>query len=201
MGGYPATELGRRAPAPGELGIVQRFLNSVDIESGDDALATTERASRWLREHGLSAAGPLDEGDRVRLVAFREALRDVLDARSGPASGDTRGGEAELALARLARGAPLVVDFGPDAGARLEPAGSGVEAIVGRILAAIVASTADGTWARLKICRNDACRWSFYDASRNRSGHWCSMAICGNRMKGRAFRLRRGWPSDEVPAL
>jgi predicted RNA-binding Zn ribbon-like protein len=63
---------------------------------------------------------------------------------------------------------------------------------MGRLLAAIASATADGTWARLKICRNDACRWSFYDASRNRSGHWCSMAVCGNRMKGRAFRQRQG---------
>ena len=48
-----------------------------------------------------------------------------------------------------------------------------------------------GTWERLKVCRNDECQWAFYDHSRNHSGAWCTMAICGNRMKGRAFRTRR----------
>ena len=48
-----------------------------------------------------------------------------------------------------------------------------------------------GTWDRLKVCRNDECQWAFYDRSRNRSGAWCTMAVCGNRMKGRAFRRRQ----------
>ena len=39
----------------------------------------------------------------------------------------------------------------------------------------------DGTWGRLKACAEDGCRWAFYDASRNQSGRWCSMAVCGNR--------------------
>jgi predicted RNA-binding Zn ribbon-like protein len=49
----------------------------------------------------------------------------------------------------------------------------------------------------LKICTNDECQWAFYDHSRNRSGAWCTMAVCGNRMKGRAFRRRQA-ESDEV---
>jgi predicted RNA-binding Zn ribbon-like protein len=51
---------------------------------------------------------------------------------------------------------------------------------------------AAGNWNRLKVCSNDACQRAFYDASRNRSGRWCSMATCGNRMKGRAYRQRHG---------
>ena len=37
---------------------------------------------------------------------------------------------------------------------------------------------------------NPDCRWAFYDGSKNRSGRWCDMASCGNRMKARAFRER-----------
>jgi predicted RNA-binding Zn ribbon-like protein len=33
--------------------------------------------------------------------------------------------------------------------------------------------------------------WAFYDRSKNRSGHWCSMRVCGNRAKARQFRERR----------
>jgi predicted RNA-binding Zn ribbon-like protein len=75
---------------------------------------------------------------------------------------------------------------------RLEPErGDGLQAALGRLLAIVYESELDGTWQRLKVCRSDTCRWAFYDSSRNRSGAWCSMAICGNRMKGRAFRRRR----------
>ena len=47
----------------------------------------------------------------------------------------------------------------------------------------------DGSWERLKACRN--CHWSFYDYSPNRSATWCSMQLCGNRKKTRAYRRRR----------
>src|SRR5207237_71821 len=50
---------------------------------------------------------------------------------------------------------------------------------------------ADGTWARIKACRNDRCQKAFYDTSKNRSGAWCSMAGCGSRLKARAYRHRR----------
>jgi predicted RNA-binding Zn ribbon-like protein len=50
----------------------------------------------------------------------------------------------------------------------------------------------DGTWPRLKACRN--CCWSFYDYSPNRSATWCSMQLCGNRKKTRAYRSRRRNP-------
>jgi predicted RNA-binding Zn ribbon-like protein len=49
----------------------------------------------------------------------------------------------------------------------------------------------DGTWVRLKACLDPDCGWAFYDRSRNRSGHWCEMAVCGSRHKVRAYRARR----------
>jgi predicted RNA-binding Zn ribbon-like protein len=68
---------------------------------------------------------------------------------------------------------------------------SGIEPAIGRLLGIVYESVTQGTWQRMKVCRNDACRWAFYDSSRNHSGTWCTMAICGNRMKGRAFRRRQ----------
>jgi len=46
-------------------------------------------------------------------------------------------------------------------------------------------------WRRLKVCRNDTCLWAFFDTSKNRSRHWCSMGDCGSQVKARAYRLRR----------
>ena len=74
---------------------------------------------------------------------------------------------------------------------RLRPAEPGVDGFLGGILATLARAMADGSWSRVKSCRNDTCRWLFYDHSRNRSGTWCTMAICGSRMKSRAYRSRQ----------
>jgi predicted RNA-binding Zn ribbon-like protein len=74
---------------------------------------------------------------------------------------------------------------------RLSPGAGGIDGYVGRLLAAVTATMADGSFSRLKACRNDSCRWLFHDRSRNRSGTWCSMAGCGSRMKSRAYRARQ----------
>ena len=60
-----------------------------------------------------------------------------------------------------------------------------------RGLAIVYTAVDDGTWSRLKACRRDVCHWLFYDLSRNRSAVWCQMAVCGNRIKTKAYRERR----------
>jgi predicted RNA-binding Zn ribbon-like protein len=67
----------------------------------------------------------------------------------------------------------------------------GVRGGLALLAAAVVASTADRSWERLKICAEDSCQWAFLDSSKNRSKHWCSMQECGNRSKTRAYRARR----------
>ena len=65
------------------------------------------------------------------------------------------------------------------------------------MLAIVFRAMEDGTWARLKACREDTCQWAFYDRSKNRSATWCSMAVCGNRAKARTYRQRhRGEAKD-----
>jgi predicted RNA-binding Zn ribbon-like protein len=49
----------------------------------------------------------------------------------------------------------------------------------------------EGSWQRLKACGLDTCQWGFFDNSKNQSGHWCAMQVCGNKAKARAFRERR----------
>ena len=46
----------------------------------------------------------------------------------------------------------------------------------------------------VKKCRNQACILFFYDTTKNHARQWCSMSICGNRMKVAAHyrRQRRG---------
>lgn len=158
-------------PAPGSLGVVQALVNTFDVETGVDSLSAD-----WLRSAGLAGDEALDE---VR--ALREALRGVLIGHHD----GTVDAASLAALDALARSAPVVVGFGADGAVQLD--GSGV---VGRVLAIVAAASADGTWERLKVCAADDCRWAFYDASRNHSRTWCSMSVCGNRAKARAYRQR-----------
>jgi predicted RNA-binding Zn ribbon-like protein len=166
---------------------VRTFLNTVDLESGEDDFASPALLAAWLEDRGLLPRGArLGAGELSEAIEFRETLRDVLEANAGH-------GDAPEALRRLdeiAAAIPMRVQIGGQP--RLEPArDNGIHAAIGRLLAIAYQAAVEGTWRRLKVCRNDACRWAFYDSSRNRSGTWCTMAICGNRMKGRAFRRRR----------
>ena len=43
---------------------------------------------------------------------------------------------------------------------------------------------------RIRRCGNPVCRLYYYDTSKNRTRRWCSMAICGNRMKAATFYQR-----------
>ena len=179
--------LATREPAPGALATVQGFINTYDLDSDRDDLADSDLLLEWLSEHGL-----LEDGDRSanadlgRALALREGLRALVLANSGRELAP----EALPTLNRLARGTRLTVRFDEGPGARLEPLGSGADAALGRLLAIVYTAMAEGTWARLKGCLNDRCRWAFYDHSKNRSGRWCSMDACGNVMKARAYRRR-----------
>jgi predicted RNA-binding Zn ribbon-like protein len=73
---------------------------------------------------------------------------------------------------------------------RLEPEAPGLPGALAALLVPVAEAIADGTWSRVKACRADDCHWAFYDFSRNRSGAWCEMAVCGNREKVRAYRER-----------
>jgi len=176
---------GRRPRAPAPLALVQDLVNTTDLEAGTDRLTSVDELRSWLAAHGLPT-GRLSAADLGRFVELREAIRDALGANAHRAA---TGATARLAAA--ARTAPLRLAAGPG-GPKLEAMGSPVDRAIGAVLVAIAEATAAGLWPRLKVCRNDACRWAYWDASKNRSGVWCTMAVCGNRAKGARFRRRQG---------
>ena len=95
---------------------------------------------------------------------------------------------ASARLVELEPDAPLPLG---DSRFDLVPDESGVTGALSRMLAVAYTAMADDTWQRLKACRYDSCHWAFYDHSKNRSRSWCSMKVCGNRAKARAYRERR----------
>jgi predicted RNA-binding Zn ribbon-like protein len=176
-------------PAPGALALVQAFVNSVELDTGEEALSNPEGLREWLAERELLAPSEtVTDGDVRRAIELREGLRALLLANND--------GELEeravTSLNRAAARAGMRVRFDPTGMPGLEPDATGVDAALARLLAIVATARADGTWPRLKACREDTCQWAFYDQSKNRSGRWCTMDVCGNRSKARAYRTRRG---------
>jgi len=160
---------------------------------------------------GREGAYPADEADLETAIALRTSLRAAMGAHhQRPQGGGTgvaaatpatatpatatasgaRGVASGSGLERAAASLPLRVTESAGKPA-LVPVEGGVRGGLARLVAAMVASTADRSWERLKICAEDSCQWAFLDSSRNRSKHWCSMLECGNRSKTRAYRARR----------
>ena len=172
--------------APGELELVRLFLNTHDVEEGTDQIGEPEALRAWLEGQGLDAGANVRRGDVRRAAAMRESLRALTLANTG----EPLDPGAVPTLNSIAADARLVVRFDEHGHTVLEPAGDGADGALGELLAIVFRSMADGTWSRLKACREDTCQWAFYDRSKNRSGAWCSMAVCGNRAKARAYRQR-----------
>lgn len=176
--------------APGELELVRQFVNSCDLDGGTDELTTADALTKWLRGRKLLPRGErATDDDRTRAVAVREALRELLLANN---EGREPAEAAVVVLEEAATRGELRLDL--RGGVRLHAAAPGVDGAIGRLLAIMVAASADGTWLRLKACLNETCQWAFYDQSRNRSAHWCSMEVCGNRHKVQEFRRRHATP-------
>ena len=176
------------ADPPQALKRFLEFVNTSDIEEGTDQLATPATLASWLGERDLLPPGTtVDDDDVVAATQLREALRLALLVNGG-ATADTADATGVTAPATSV---PLQMTIAPDGTAALEPTGTGVTAALGTLVSVIPGAIADGSWARAKVCPKDSCRWAFYDQSRNRSRRWCTMDVCGNREKTRAFRERQ----------
>jgi predicted RNA-binding Zn ribbon-like protein len=174
--------------APGQLELVRRFVNTHDLDEDTDQVSTPQELERWLREAGLiGGARRLDQRDLRRAHELREALRRLLLANNGAAVDERALETLNAALAR----ASLSVRFDREGEPALAVTSSGLDAAIARLASIVYEAKVDGTWPRLKACPATDCHWAFYDRSRNSSGTWCSMRVCGNRAKVRAFRERR----------
>jgi len=158
------------------------LLNTTPVIDGSprDELADPAAGRRWLAEHGRPATA-----DEWRaLVEARAALQDVV-----------RGDAAPAALARFVDGVSR----------RAAVAGDGIawtlDLPAGRSAAALAVLSWDAlrvaSPGRLRACANPECRLFLIDHSKPNSARWCSMAICGNRMKARRHYRRTRQVSEE----
>ncbi|MEV6754618.1 CGNR zinc finger domain-containing protein [Streptomyces sp. NPDC051214] len=165
-----------RAPAPGGLALIQALVNTLDVESGADALDTAQGRAPFDLAPGAEVAAARE---------LRESLRVACLAHAG------HGPHAVTRpLGQLLAGAPLLVDVSAaDGSASLVPADP--SPLASRVAAAIAEAAAAGTWSRLKACEAADCLWAYYDRSPAGRSRWCDMGVCGARAKMRAYRARK----------
>ena len=179
-------------PAPMPLLLLQSFVNTWEADAGADLLVDDADAARgWLGEAGLLETGSESGIDLAELRAFRESIRVLLVHNGGgpaPTDAELRPMVSASERCRLrpvvGSGGAVALDAAPEPG---DPAA----AVPARLLLVIHDAQREGTWPRLKACRNDECRWAYFDRSHAGRGAWCDMAVCGNRMKNRSLRARR----------
>ncbi|MFJ5265863.1 CGNR zinc finger domain-containing protein [Streptomyces sp. NPDC088387] len=164
---------GRRS-APGALALIEALVNTLDLESGRDALDTAEGRAPF----GVTA------GDLTGVRELRESLRAVCLAHAGHTPH-----EPVTPLGELLAHAPLRVAVdGRDGSAALVPVDDGP--LLSRIAAAVAQGVTAGTWTRLKACEMATCHWAYYDRSPAGRGRWCRMEVCGARAKMRRYRAK-----------
>ena len=151
------------------------LLNTTPVVDGapQDLLADAKAGRRWLAAHGQP---PTDEEWRAAIDA-RSALQDVVRGDGGPAS-----------LARFVEGVRRDASLVGDGVAWTLDLPEGRSAAARAVLA-WDALRVSGP-GRLRPCANTECLLFLIDHSKPNSARWCSMAVCGNRMKARRHYQR-----------
>lgn len=183
------TGAGKDGVAPAQAQLLCDFANTLDVDVDADppeALPSAAALTGWLRQRRLlDADDRADSGDLDLALTFRSGLREAM---MGHHERNHTSPVPDLDAAAIALPLQIVFD---GTRPRLAPAIGGARGGLARLLVAIADAQADNTWARLKLCAADDCQLAFYDTSKNRSRHWCSMGVCGNRQKTRNYRARR----------
>jgi predicted RNA-binding Zn ribbon-like protein len=138
-----------------------------------DRLAGQARALReWFRAFVREHKGrPLAETDLIELAPLNELL-----TRDERYTEIVAGESSTFTLAQMRRWTS------PDA--LLRP--------IAEVMARLVC---DEDFSYVKACEGPACTLLFADHTRGHARRWCSMAICGNRAKQAAHRLRQKLPA------
>ncbi|MEU3345070.1 CGNR zinc finger domain-containing protein [Streptomyces sp. NPDC006700] len=151
------------------------LLNSTPVVSGvvRDELADPEAARSWQRAHG----GNGTEEELRGLVQARDALQDVV-----------RGARSATTLAPLLKSVTSRPDVSPEGVSwELDTPPERRMAVEAVLAWSAVQQTMPG---RLRPCANPECRRFLIDRSKTNKARWCSMAVCGNRMKARRHYQR-----------
>lgn len=170
------------------------FINTLDLDDGVlvEHFEQPSDAAAWFHDHRLTHDLDVEgwtDADLNRTKAVRAALRDVVDS----VVTDQTPKPESLRLVNE------VLDYGvrpqlevKDGEIRIghrHAAPLAAEVLV-PIAEAIVDELATGRPDRFRICANDRCQWTFFDASPTGRRRWCDMRTCGNRAKAARHRAK-----------
>ncbi len=158
------------------------LLNSTPVVAGveRDELEETDAWRVWLEEAETPAKG-----------------REVLSALRSVAQSVVRGQQPSTALAPFLADARYVPSMTADGVEWSLQSGSSPSTVVIRAVLAWdeINRTRPG---RLRSCANPDCRRFLIDHSKANTARWCSMAICGNRMKARRHYQAKSNPGTDA---
>lgn len=172
--------------ADGALERLRRFVNTQNLESGGDVIATTEELADWLAREGWPWSGGEPSHDELEQV---HRLRSVLRRLAVANRDGVRDEDAESEMNELLRGFMVEVEVFPP---RLIACDRRFGAFAVALADAVAGAVRNGTWSRLKACTH--CRWVVFDRSKNRSVRWCSEQACSTRSRSADYRRRHAAP-------
>jgi len=176
------------------------FLNTryMTAAGAIDTIDEAPKLAAWLnaarRTHPDAFAAGYASNVTPATVARALALREWLRARLAQGARQARNADGDFALLNrvLASGARQreVVAEKNRLALHETVRADGPDAPLLPIAEAIAALLCEGDLARVRKCGNDACVLWFYDRTKSGRRRWCSMAVCGNQAKVKAFRRR-----------
>ena len=73
-----------RQTAPGDIGLIQAFVNTTDLQDGPEELEDPNTLQAWLVARGLlDSSQEAGASDLKHAIALREAIRNVIGGNSG----------------------------------------------------------------------------------------------------------------------
>jgi predicted RNA-binding Zn ribbon-like protein len=177
-----------------DLEAALEFLDTRQLDSGQlvDHLEQPSDARAWFVAQGVlheEDAGTWTAADLDQVRSVRDALHEVVDAVVQERRPDPDA--VDVVNETLARGAVPHLDCdGTTVRIGHRHGESPVDDALASLAAPIIHELASGRPARFRICANDTCRWTFFDASPTARRRWCDMRTCGNRAKAARHRQR-----------
>ncbi|MFF7471941.1 CGNR zinc finger domain-containing protein [Streptomyces sp. NPDC008092] len=189
-------------PAPGGLAFVQDLLNTLSAGKPrkPDLLQTAEDARAWLDQalqswsEATRRPAPVIEltpQDVESLRDFRHDLVRSLHGRHGDPVPEPGPAASVLTL-------PTALRLDGHGVVHAEPRGTGWRQAASLALTEVYQAQCTDTLRRLKSCRNSRCLTAFYDRSRNNSGIWHDVHVCGNAANLRNYRARKRAGADQA---
>ncbi len=171
---------------PADEALLVDLLNTTPVVDGvmRDDLGEPAAARAWMRERRIATTS----AELSALRRVRSVLQAVVRGEQSPQALQVFLGQVALRPVATGDGLDwqLVVKTGPQAALRAVLAWDALRV------------TSPG---RLRPCANDECQLFLLDRSKPNTARWCSMAVCGNRMKARRHyrRARSASQADEPP--